>query len=673
MSGTGIRGSGLLQQNLDAFLQRFPRIHARLVGITQPLTEIVEEDGVPVDINLGAGRLYKCNGQDLALKQAAEFIESPCRVGYQVTNALSGDSPISQRLFSRVVTSIRENQATVFTGAPVCRAGFLFVFGVGLGHHIPPLVDNVDVDQIVIVETIDEFLLHSLSTIDWSAIFDKCDETETKISVVLWELPVQLDREIGILVEEQGELGIDGSYYYRHYPSWALDKTYEDLVNNVPLKMIQRGYYEDERKMLWNSITNLEKFDNYMLPGSFQVPVDCPAFLVTSGPSLDNDIEYIKKWRGHAVIFSGGSSLQALLAHDIVPDYHVELENVVQVWDFFEHMLDLNTERFPDRRFNGIKLIASVTVNPRVTPLFDETYYFFRDSVSSSRCFADEIPLMTAIGPNVANTIVAVAARIGFREVYLFGMDCGWRNGESHHSRNTAYYTSKTFKTEAIEGDYRFPGNFGGTIESTLVLSWTRDMLEEKVQKFHLRAFNSSDGGLIKGAVPKLAETLEFTGKPINREKVFKQVRDAATYLEHGTYLAKFDFETFLVEIDLYEKTITDLCDEIERDGHDFHWMLRSLTRLHHKWPISDYTHVYAVFQGPTIGMAKCGCVFLNRIDDEVKRAQVFKDFVAEYRQIHMDMATETRAIFSDARDWIKGGPEPKWVSGLPTTPGYTF
>ncbi|CAA7612725.1 motility associated factor glycosyltransferase family protein [Magnetospirillum sp. SS-4] len=671
--GAAATGDDLRRRNLDLFRERFPELHARVAAITQPVSRIIEEDGVAVDIDLGCGRLYKEDGRALSLRQAEDFIETPRRVGYQVSNAMSGDSPVSQRMFLRILNSVREHGAEVLTGAPVGRAGFLFVFGLGLGHHLDPLVRSLEVDWVVVVETIDEFVLHSLSTVDWTALAEYCDAHDTKLSLFCEETPALMNERVSEVISEQGELGIDGSFYYRHYPSWPLNRMFEDVVNNVPMRMIQRGYYEDERKMLWNAVSNLQKYDCRMLSGAFQFPILVPAFLVTSGPSVDYDIEYIRKWRDHAIIFSGGSSLQVLLAHGIIPDYHVELENVVQVWDFLQHILALNADKFPDGRFTGIKLIASVTLNPRVTPLFDETYYFFRDSVSSSICFADQIPLMSAIGPNVANTIMAVAARIGFRHVYMFGMDCGWRDGESHHSKDTAYYTSKEFKTAKVEGDYTFPGNFGGTIQSTMILGWTRDMLEAKVNTFRLRAYNCSDGALIKGAVPKLSETIEFTGPPLDREAVFKRVREDATWMERGSYLSRFDFDAFIAEIDTYEAMINDICDQALLEADEFRWMLRRLTEIHHNLGGSDYVRAYSVLQGPSFGMAKSGCVFLNRIEDPVKRRKVFEDFVAEYRAIHQDMAQETREIFSAARDWIKGGSEPAWAAGLPTMPGYTF
>jgi hypothetical protein len=673
MPGAISASDALFQRNLEVIRQHYPEVAQKIEAITQPLSSPVVENGVVVDLDLGRGRLYKEDGRALALKQAEDFIKEPRRVGYQVGNAMTGDSLISKRLFDRMLVSIRDHQAKVHTGAPVGRAGFLFVFGLGLGYHLAPLADAIEADGLVVVESIAEFVMQSLRTVDWQALLDRCAEKNMQLYLVLGETPTQISLGIQQATSGHSELVLDGSYYYRHYPSWALDRSFEDLVNNVPLRMVQRGYYEDERKMLWNTIANLEKYDCHMVDGVFQQPVPAPAFLVTSGPSVDMDIEYIKEWRDHVVLFSGGSSLQVLLAHGIIPDYHVELENVVQVWDFFEHMLDLNADKFPDRRFTGIKLIASVTVNPRVSALFDESYYFFRDSVSSTRCFHPPYAVMTAIGPNVANTIVAVAARIGFRHIYMFGMDCGWRDGESHHSRNTAYYTSKTFKTEKAVGDYSFPGNFGGTIQSNLVLSWTRDMLEEKVNKFHLRAFNCSDGALIKGATPKLAETIAFKGPTLDRERVYAQVRDTAHAVPRGSHLKNFDFDGVVSEIDAFEQAILDLCDEAVAEGHDFAWMQRRLGKIETGWSNLPYPRVYAIFQGATIGMAKCGCVFLNRIDDEDKCKKVFLDFIEEYRAIHVEMAQEARAIFIDAKAWIQGGPEPKWALGLPTTPGYTY
>lgn len=666
--------TALRARNLEVFRERFPKIHDVITAITAPLSSCAVENGEVVDIDLGNGRLYKTDGRAFSTEQALNFIDAPRRVGYMLSDAASGDSGVSLRIANTLLDGIQQRGIKVWTGPPVGRAGYLFVFGLGLGYHLPILAEHLDVDQIIVLDTVNEFALHSLSAIDWGALLEKCDSKETEIKLLISDNQDDLLLMLESAIYLHGEVFMDGAYYYRHYPSWALDVVFTNLADNTPLKLASRGYYEDERKMIRNAVSCLQKYDHTMLEGKFGYPIEVPAFLVASGPSLDHDIEYIRKWRDHVVVFSGGSSLQALLAAGIIPDYHVELENVVQVWDFCTHILELNKDLLPEGRFTGIKLIASCTLNPRVPPLFDETYFFFRDSVSSSICFGEEVKLMSGIGPNIANTIVAICARIGFREVYLFGMDCGWRDEDRHHSKDTAYYTNADLKVEKQDSLFTLRGNFGGEIKSTLTLGWCHDMLEEKIKKFNLTAYNCSDGALIRGAAPKLAETIDLTTPVPNRAKIFDSVRSCGIFHKAGEFLATHDMARYEQEVDRFEAAILKEIDESLADGKGFRGFLRRISDFA-RWGLSseEYGHVYPVFQGATVGLAKNACVFLNRIENPAEAAELFEVFAKEYRQIHQEMADETRTIFAEARGWVDGGEEPWWAAGLPTTPGTTY
>lgn len=665
----------VLDSRHKAFEELFPAMSEKIAAIVSPLSKLIVEDGVAVDIDLGPARLYKTDGRRLAREQAEAFAAAPRRIGYSRTQSVGGDSLVSLQIFNAMTTSLQANGVDALSVAPSGRVGFLFVFGLGLGHHIPVLAEKLDVENIVIGESIDEFVMHARSAVDWEALSTLCAAKGTKLHLVTANTPAELTMAMSRVLDDCGELFLDGGYYYRHYPSWILETVFKNFIEDAPFKMISRGYYEDERKMVRNGVTNLQKFDHRLMEGEFRVRIpNTPVFLVASGPSLDNDLAYIKQWRDHAIIISGGSSLEPLLSEGIIPDYHVELENVVQVYDMCLHMLETYPNLFPEKRFTGIKLIASVTLNPRVTPLFDEVYFFFRDSVSSTKSFGDDVKIMSAVGPSIANTIVAVAARIGLREMYLFGMDCGWRNGTNHHSKKTAYYTSKTFRTEKMEGTYSFPGNFGGTIQSDMVFAWCRDMLEGKVNKFALNAFNCSDGALIKGAVPKLAEALEFT-QPVDRERVMEQIRSESTFFKAGEYLKKLDMKRFEAEVDIFAEEIFRLCDKALQGDADFLWFLKELTELHRKAGHAEYKHVYAFFYGGTVNLAKHASYMLNRIEDPEKARAVFYDFVRAYRTVHEEMIDEVRTIYRETREWCEGGAEPWWTDGLPTAPGpgYTW
>ena len=107
-----------------------------------------------------------------------------------------------------------------------------------------------------------------------------------------------------------------------------------------------------------------------------------------------------------------------LLNHGIRPDFHVELENGVGT-------LEMMAATAEAHDLSGITLIASVTVQPAMVPYFDKCIHFFRERVSSTELFSGPFSILQPAGPTVANTALICGIRMGFRELYLFGVDMG--------------------------------------------------------------------------------------------------------------------------------------------------------------------------------------------------------------------------------------------------------
>ena len=108
--------------------------------------------------------------------------------------------------------------------------------------------------------------------------------------------------------------------------------------------------------------------------------------IVGAGPSLDEGLETLQRIRDRVVLFSCGTALRPLLRNGIVPDFHCELENVPEVHGVIAR------GRGNTAISSQITLIASATVDPRVPPLFGETIFFFRDSVSSTEILGGALP-----------------------------------------------------------------------------------------------------------------------------------------------------------------------------------------------------------------------------------------------------------------------------------------
>lgn len=665
-------GSDLFLSNLAFMESRFPAVHARVAGLGETIAKLVVENDEIVDIDLGSHRLYKQDGRRMAREQVDLFDAAPRRTGYKSVEGITGDSIVSRRFYVAINEALRDRGITRIDPYPQGRSGFLFVFGIGLGYHLPLLAERIDVEHMVVMEAVDEFVALSMRTIDWAALAEAMEERGQKLHLFLGSDSLRLAEQSFDIVRTQGEMFLDGAYFYRHYPFWPLDQAYQRLLDDVPTKMVGRGYYEDERKMIRHAVVNLHKQDHYLVRGTFRRRYDIPAFIVAAGPSLDESIEFIRQWKDHAIVFSAGTTLQPLLKAGIIPDYHVELENIATLHQICMHILDLRPDLYPERRFTGMKLIASVTVSPMVTPLFDEHYFFFRDSVTSTSCYGEGIEIVNGVGPSISNTCVSLAARLGFETMYLFGTDCGWRDPRNHHAKSTMYYTLDDFKTDTFDGEFSCPGNFGGTIYSNLVFTWTRDMLEQKAEKFCLKIYNCSDGAYIRGTTPLLPESLFFPGKPIDKEAVFKRIRDESDFFPAGDFLKNHDMGRYPEEVDLLRADFLALIDEMQAEGLDFYEIARRLTDFDIEGYRGPYRHVYPLYQGSIVGFLKAVTFYMNRLPDDVRKPFV-KDFLTIYRDLHIEMFDEGRQIFEESKIMVEGGAEPEWADGKPRVPGTSY
>ena len=98
-----------------------------------------------------------------------------------------------------------------------------------------------------------------------------------------------------------------------------------------------------------------------------------PVVLVASGPSLDQSLPWLQKYQNQLQIVCAGSSLGTVISEGIKPSAVVFLErsSVVYETDLYplvENKTDLS----------NILLIASMTIDPRISSLFDETVWFHR-------------------------------------------------------------------------------------------------------------------------------------------------------------------------------------------------------------------------------------------------------------------------------------------------------
>lgn len=668
-----MNGVGLFERNLDLFADRFPAVHHRLKAIASPLSTLVHDGGEVVDIDFGSGRLYNGDGRHSAREQAEAYVRSPGQIGYSLPQTNSFDSMISRRVHMRMLESLMRNQLGEMPLKAGGHTGFFFILGVGLGHHLPILLESIQTPYVVICEAFDEFLLASLRVLDWGELLETCERRGTEVHLICTGEAEAIASQADILVNRYGPVYLDGSYFFQHYPLWAYDEGKRRIINNMPRQMTALGYFEDERKMVRNVFANFQKCDFRLCTNEVRARNATPVFIIGSGPSLDQDMPYVTAWRDHAIVVSAGSGLQPCLKNGIIPDFHVELENSYPPYKKLQFIMETNAERFPKGVFEGIRLIASATVSPLIPPMFEDVSFFFRDAVTSSLTFGKGYDTRRGAAPTVVNTALAVLAYMGLGDIYLFGADCGWREGTSHHARDTIYYTSKFHLTEQMKGQFTLPGNFGGVIKTDQVFDWSRNMLEQVTRAFYLNVYNCSDGALITGATPRVAESLDFVGEPLDREAIIEQVMAGLPSFEAGEYFRSRPMTPYLEQLDRYQREVLTLLDNAVAKS----WTFRTFhDRFWHDFvrePIFAELGMAALVHYSLVGIFKHSCIFMNRIADLDGRAQVTRDFYDIFRQSQDEMFSDARENLGQMAAWVETGAEPSWANGLPEFPGTSY
>ena len=640
----------LFKANLTFFETSYPEVAKTLRAIRNPLSRLVWEDGEAVDIDLGSGRMYKQPVRSLTRQQIDRYFANPERIILNAPEGATLKSPYAIRMFEHFRREVRSQNQGKLLGQSKDVVGFLLVVGIGLGLHIEELIERTKPFEAILIEPIDEFLMQSCHVVDWARIADLCRRHGTKLTFVLGKKPGEISDRIQAAVRASGTYRIDGSYLFTHYPTWVTSQIRNNFKANAPFLVISRGWYEDEVVMLTNASGNYIEHPFRLVLSQPQTKRPEPAIIVASGPSLDSTIEVVKRWKDHAIIFSSGSSLQALLSQGIIPDYHVEIENVPASLEMHQLVLARHKERFPNGRYDGMRLIASATVNPGVPRLFDETYLFLRDSTSSSLTLGRAYRPIYFAAPLVANTSTVLAAVLGFHEIYFFGCDCGMRDINHHHSKATPYYTDERFikpttKDIDVKSRYTYPANFGGTVETSILLDWCRRYLEEVVSVYGLNAFNCSDGALIDGAKPKAAESVQFKA-PIDKQAIYRSIRETTKPFAAGEFLKDHDLEGYVAQCDSLLAELPDFFDAVEKECPSVELFIDRLSAFMAE-ARNKYLGPERAISGSVAGIPLIAVFFLNRIEDQEIRRRLYLGFLKEFQQIVTDMCLDTRSLYA--------------------------
>ncbi len=633
----------ILARNLAYFREHHPETATILESAGEPLSSVVYGPaGEPEDIDLGSGRLYKTPAKDFVETQLDDYFRHPQRVLIDKVPGLGLDSRSSVDLANTLLGRLgREGLASLMSAPQVAETGILFVFGCGLGLHVPRLVERTRLSCVVIVEPFPEFLAHSLSTVDWAGLGNGLDAAGGQLHFILSDTPDAILRRIGSLIDRPSLPCLDGSYVFTHYRNWIFDQLHDRMQAAASAYFIARGYFEDEVKMMTNVTGNFSRHSWRLLEQQARLKRAEPVFIIGSGPSLDADLAHVRRWQDRAVIFSCGTALHVLLRAGIRPDFHVELENG-------ELLVEILGDVRRTYGLEGITLVGSTTLHPDVAALFDDVVFFFRDSVSSTKTFGRGYRNLDGAAPTCTNSAFATALTLGFRDIHLFGVDCGARDpARKDHSTESVYFTMDRLKNhKRPEYSLVQPGNFGGTVRSNWVYDMTRQMLEALQRVYRANLFNCSDGAMIKGSTPKAAASLTFPASAADKGQLKQALLRDLPHFEPGAFFSHGKVAGYLAKFDLmWEEALAAIDAGMAEDKtiHAFHQRLRTFFAAGG----DRYDGVDGLVNASAMTWPRIAMFFIYRMPDEQSRQRLLQAFFEDYRKAFVQMCASGREIFA--------------------------
>jgi len=638
------------KRSLAAIETRFPQAYARAQEPQVYMSPIIE-DGVIVDLDMSGRRLYGEDGRRYAEEQLNKYFHKPSRFGIDDPLGAGLGSPVGQRMLRRMAVEMNRLGIEELDKMPETGNYFLIVLGVGLGYHLPRLIAESKAKCVLIVEPLPEMLHWSLRASDWQALLDESEARGVEILLHCEDDPGRITDWIMAAIKQRGLGLIDGSYVFSHYSIWALRDARQQLVDQASRRFTACGFYEDELIMSTNTVGNMLAHNYFFVDGVARLERREPVFVVGSGPSVDEAIPTIQRWRDKAIVISCGTGLRVLLKKGITPDFHVEIENDPRIPEVLGHATALGD-------LSQVSLITTFTVDPGVPPIFRETFFFFRDLLSSTLMLGGKYRPVGMATPTVANTAVSLGSMLGFKEFYLFGVDCGVRAGSNNHSRHSIYHDVAEWQEvdKSLKYPTEVPANFGGIAYTDWLLEWSRVMLAAVVGYRDLTVYNCSDGAMIGNTIPMVLEAIDLSDRRCDHDQVIDDLRRSVKLTAPGDMVRDMDFRSIAEEVRTVREDIETAVDEVVAEGGGFSELYTAMDEFLAK-NFGGCSGALSIPAGSIASMPRIGLFYGLRIKDEQTRGELLKAFVEEYKALCGEMCEDTAKMLEGFADRMEALP----------------
>ncbi|AXX96276.1 6-hydroxymethylpterin diphosphokinase MptE-like protein [Arcobacter ellisii] len=442
-----------------------------------------------------------------------------------------------------------------------------FVFlGTLLGRHIPRIAEKIDAEMYLVLERNLEIFRLSLFTVDYTilankgVIFSIMDNSLIEENKILKFINLENLENYLIKISSTG-FNID------RYIDILLSSLHS--VRPTAYDYIRMLYIHVNRttKILSNDykILHLNKINK-----NKEIFKDIPILYLAAGPSLDENLDWIKRNQDKFFIVTIGAAYKKLLSNDI----KIDLISTIDESDILEKL------QFDDESVSKINkktiILASVMTNEKILKKFNQEKLFLFEIFTPF-----EINNIVYDGYSVGEITLAILMNMNPKKIYLIGLDLALNQitGESHSKASNSIIqvidlnkeeSRETFSLD--ESLIKVKGNMKEEVFTTSLFYSSIKSTEIKIAKKedNLEIYNlSSHGSYFEGTIPKKINDLnikEFTKLKLKRDEYI-------SFLTENSFkeLSLESKEYFSKQIDFLRNDIKSILMELKNDKIEFY------------------------------------------------------------------------------------------------------
>ena len=507
------------------------------------------------------------------------------------------------------------------------------IFGLGNGYFIKALRERVKTNcTILIYEPSFEIFHFAIHHYDFTDIF-----RDGEIGIVINDVnQPQFRNTLSYLVawnNLNGQMISSINGYHPMYEHEYMVFLYDISELNTISVMNGNTLSYFGKSIIYNTFENIKYLpeSNNIAELTGKIPEDIPAIIVSAGPSLDDNVEELRKAKGKAIIISVDRALDILLKHNIIPDLSVTLD-AHKPPRFYDNPItweipicfDLRANRNIMCRHTGRKILFGGNV------LGNEFYHRMKEKNNTDQP-----------GGSVATAAFTIAKAMGVKNIILVGQDLAYRDGYTHAGGiklEEGTSESKLVKVKGIDGEELVTGwDMYGYIV------WFQDVIKNHKNK--IQVIDATEGGaLIKGTtIMTLKDAIQTYCKcTFDVFKVLEEITISDTE-NRQTILSELIEDTIVQLEELYtlSEKAEKLCDcllanIIEHTGLNNKGlqMTQLLAEINEKM---DHMYVSQIVEAYTYGsssktMADVNQISQDNIKDQRKTVEMSAKIYSEYK-----------------------------------------